>query len=98
VGCLTIEDFLDLPGAELVSRGLDDLSHGRESEEAALVSMGAPRLALLGLEVPDPLPDGKAVLWSLLERRVGQDAAHARFNALQRRLVSFERALACVSR
>jgi hypothetical protein len=72
--------------------------HGRETEEAALVSMGAPHLRLLGLEVPDTLPDGKAVLWSLLERRVGQDAAHPSFNALQRRLVSFERALACVSR
>lgn len=60
--------------------------------------MGAPRLGLLGLEVPDPLPDGKTVLWSLLEQRVGDAATHPRFNALQRRLVSFERALACVSR
>jgi hypothetical protein len=97
VATLSIEDYRDLPGAELVSRGLDDLDRGRESEEAALVSMGAPHLRLLGLPVPDPLPDGKAVLWSLLERRVGEDAAHASFNALQRRLVGFERALACVS-
>src|SRR5205085_11934366 len=41
-----------LPGEDLIRRGLADLSAGVESAEALLVSIGAPRLAGLGLVVP----------------------------------------------
>ena len=47
----------ELPGAELVEAGLADLARGVESVESLLVSIGAPRLKRLGLEVPDPFPD-----------------------------------------
>jgi hypothetical protein len=43
----------ELPGEELVSKGLADLGAGLESIEALLVSIGASRLAALGLEGPE---------------------------------------------
>jgi hypothetical protein len=83
-----------LPGAELVEQGLADLKARRETEAALLVSIGAPRLAQLGIALPRVLPDAEHRLYALLSEREG-DAAHSRYNALIRRLVSFERALAC---
>lgn len=98
-------DTSGLPGAELIQQGLDDLAAGRESEAALLVLIGQPRLRALGIVIGDP-----PVEWSapprdplpehrLYERlaRVDADAAHSRYNALLRTLVSFERAAACVS-
>jgi len=89
------EGLRALPGAELVERGLADLERGIVSEEALLVSIGAPRLTMLGIPVASPLDDPEHQLYALLSRR-HDDAAHSRYNALIRRLVSFERALACV--
>ena len=80
-----------LPGNDLVTRGLADLERGVDSAEALLVSIGARRLRRLGIDVPSPLPDPEHRLYALLAERHG-DAAHARYNALVRRLVSFERA------
>ena len=85
----------DLPGADLISAGLADLEQGVESVAALLVSIGAPRLEALGVPVPRSLPDPEHRLYERLGRD-DQDAAHSRYNALVRRLVSFERALACV--
>jgi hypothetical protein len=83
-----------LPGAELIRKGLDDLAQGLESVEALLVSVGAPRLARLGIDVPSPLPSPEHRLYELL-RSEDADGAHSRYNALIRRLVSFERAAEC---
>lgn len=88
--------FDDLPGGDLIRQGLEDLERGVESIEALLVLVGAPNLRDLGLEVPlvtDPLPEHR--LYRLLAQTEG-DAAHGAYNALIRRLVSFERAAACV--
>jgi hypothetical protein len=85
-----------LPGSDLVERGLADLRAGEETLAALLVSIGRPRLTALGLDVPDGLRRPEHRLYELL----AQDdalAAHGRYNALVRRLVSFERALACSS-
>jgi hypothetical protein len=84
------------PGEELVEAGLSDLAHGVESVESLLVSIGAPRLAQLGLAVPTPFPDPETRLYELLARE-DSDSAHSRYNALVRRLVSFERAAECAS-
>ncbi len=84
----------DLPGQDLVAAGLADLDRGIESVTALLVSIGAPRLAALGVPVARPLPNPERRLYEQL-RRHDADAAHSRYNALIRRLVSFERALAC---
>lgn len=89
-------DVQTLPGGELVERGLADLAVGTESAEALLVSIGAPRLRMLGVDVPKPIADPETRLYLLLARD-GEDAAHGRYNALVRRLVSFERALGCAS-
>lgn len=85
-----------LPGGELVRAGIDDLERGAESIEALLVSIGAPRLRLAGLEIPSPLPSPELRLYERL-RQEDADAAHSRYNSLVRRLVSFERAAGCAS-
>jgi len=83
-----------LPGAELVEAGLRDLSHGAETVESLLVSIAAPRLRALGMDVPAPIGDAELRLYHRLAAVHGA-AAHARYNALLRRLVSFQRAAAC---
>lgn len=85
-----------LPGAELVARGVADLAGGVESVEALLVSIGAPRLRGLGLSIDQPLPDPERRLYELLAAE-DADSAHSRYNALIRRLVSYERAAECVT-
>jgi len=83
-----------LPGEDLVRAGLDDLARGVESIPALLVSIGAPRLRRLGVQVPAPIPSPERRLYEVLH---GADpaTAHSRYNALVRRLVSFERAAEC---
>jgi hypothetical protein len=82
-----------LPGADLVDRGLADLANGTESAEALLVSIAAAKLRTLGLDVPAALDDPELRLYGLLARD-DEDSAHGRYNALVRRLVDFEHALA----
>jgi hypothetical protein len=87
--------FEPLPGSEYIQAGIDDLNRRIESIPALLVSIGAPRLRRLGLPVPNhvlPSPEHK-----LYERLRSEDAdgAHPRYNALIRKLVSFERAAEC---
>jgi hypothetical protein len=86
-----------LPGAELVLQGLEDLEHGRESVPSLLVQIGAPKLRSLGVAVP-VREDVSSPEHRLYARLGAEDprTAHSRYNALVRRLVSFERALACV--
>jgi hypothetical protein len=81
----------ELPGEDLVRKGIADLERGIESVEALLVSIGAPRLEGLGFEVSNPIPSPELRLYELLARE-DSDSAHSRYNALVRRLVSFERA------
>lgn len=90
------EQLRALPGGDLVDAGIRDLERGVESVEALLVSIGARRLAQLGLRVPPPLPSPEHRLYQRLAREDGDDA-HSRYNALVRRLVSFERAAECAS-
>jgi len=85
-----------LPGNDLIAAGLEDLRNQRQTAEALLVAIGAPKLRNLGLELPDNLPTApEHRLYDLLAA-TEPDSAHSRYNALIRRLVSFERALACV--
>lgn len=80
-----------LPGGELVSVGLADLSAGRESEASLLVEMAAPRLRSLGYDVPaSQRGDSSHRLYELLAERDG--GAHSHYNALVGRMVSFVRA------
>ena len=86
---------LELPGGDLVGRGLIELRSGQSTVAALLVVIGAPRLRGLGIDVPPspryaegPELELYRLLWS-----EDPDRAHSRYNALIRELVSFERAL-----
>ncbi len=90
-------NFSNLPGGDLVSVGLHDLARGIESQEALLVSIGAPRLERLGVRVASPLQNPEHRLYAHLAT-ADRASAHSRYNALIRRLVSFERAAECERR
>ncbi len=80
-----------LPGADLVTAGLEDLHAGRETEASLLVQMAAPRLRALGYDVAEPpagTPPAGHRLFAHLEEQLGA-GAHSRYNALLRRIVSF---------
>jgi hypothetical protein len=83
-----------LPGADLIQRGIADLGTGRETAEALLVSIGATRLRSVGVELPSAIDSPEHKLYLLLARAKG-NAAHSAYNALIRRLVSFERTARC---
>lgn len=84
-----------LPGADLIDAGLADLADGRETIPALLVSIGAPRLSDLGFRIEHAFDQPEHRLYELLAAE-DPEAAHGRYNAYVQRLVSFERAAACV--
>ncbi len=86
-------DLQALPGGDLISRGLEDLARGDETTEALLVAIGAPRLRRLGFDIPT-LASPEHRLYERLAAST-PDEAHSRYNALLRRLTSFERAAEC---
>ena len=88
--------MMDKPGQDLIDAGLHDLADGIESIEALLVSIGAPRLQRLGIRLPATLSDPETRLYEFLAAE-DSDSAHSRYNALIRRLVSYERAAECAS-
>jgi hypothetical protein len=88
-------DLEALPGGDLVQEGIADLARGIESIPSLLVSIGAYRLRRIGLRVPDAVigsPEHR--LYEKLAES-DPDSAHSRYNALVRRLVSFENAAEC---
>jgi hypothetical protein len=85
------------PGGDLVRQGLADLAAGRETPEALLVAVGAARLRAAGVPVPAlGILDPELRLYEQLARD-DPDAAHGRYNALIRKLASFERAIEAVT-
>jgi len=91
-----VRHLAGVPGRDLIETGTRDLARGVQSVPALLVAIGAPRLRELGLAVPTAPAHPEHRLYALLARE-DSDSAHGRYNALIRRLVSFERALECVS-
>ena len=109
---LPLQALAGLPGAELVCAGLAALEALAESSrgtrdaapefpvEALLVAIGARRLRGAGLHVPDVpgMPkEPELALYHVLARQ-HPNGTHSRYNALIRRLVSFERAAEALSR
>jgi hypothetical protein len=86
----------DFPGADLIEQGLRDLRDARDTDAALLVLIGAPRLRRLGIDVPADAQAHPEHRLYLRLAAVDPAAAHSRYNALIRRLVSFERAAECV--
>jgi hypothetical protein len=60
-----------LPGLILVERGVRDLGTDVVSMEALIVSIGAPSLRRLGLEVVRPIPMAEHRLYELLSKQYG---------------------------
>lgn len=90
------ERWASYPGAELVFPGIEDLSRGEQTVASLLVSIGAPRLNRLGLRILKPFASPEHRLYHILSLE-SPEGAHARYNALIRRLVSFERAAECAN-
>jgi len=85
-----------IPGEDLIEQGIHDLAQGLDTIPAFLVSIGAPRLRRLGLPIPPKvLPSPERGLYERL-RSSNPNAAHSQYNALIRRLVSYERTAECV--
>jgi hypothetical protein len=88
-------EFSHLPGGDLVEKGLQDVACSCETVEALLVSIAVPRLRDRGVLVTAPFPDPEHRLYERLALE-DSDSAHSRYNALLRRLTSFESPLECV--
>jgi hypothetical protein len=87
--------FENLPGADLIAEGLEDLAKRRDTIAAELVKIGSPRLRDCGVNVEVTQEDALNAdhrLYDLLRVKHGR-AAHSQYNALLGQLVSFERAL-----
>jgi hypothetical protein len=77
------------PGDELVEAGLADLARGRRTVESLLLVAAGPRLARVGVVLPKHEFDTSGrELYALLEAELGR-RAHSRYNALQRRIISY---------
>lgn len=88
-------DYERFPAGDLIRKGLEDMRTGLESPQALLVAVGRPRLNRMGIPVPPaPFQSPELQLYAHLAR-TDPDGAHSRYNALIRRLVSFERAVEC---
>jgi hypothetical protein len=89
------EQWAELPGADVVLAGIADANAGLETANALLVAIAAPRLAALGVPVPDRCRnrvDAELALYAALGRADIADP-YSMYNALLRELVSFTRAL-----
>jgi hypothetical protein len=85
------------PGEDMIEEGIADLRAGRETIPALLVLIGAPRLRRLGLPIPEAaISSPEHRLYQKLSE-TDPNSAHSKYNALIRRLVSFERAAECES-
>lgn len=82
----------DLPGAEIVLPGIEDLKAGRETINALAVRAAAAKLGVREL-VGEADADEPAThrLYLRLNSELG-DAAHSRYNAILARVASFARA------
>jgi hypothetical protein len=81
----------NLPGAEIVLPGIEDLRADRVSLNSLAVQAAAPRLRRVGLDAPSA-PSGEPPaahrLYARLSEELG-DAAHSRYNAILARVDSF---------
>lgn len=83
----------NLPGAEIVLPGIEDLKRKVMSVNALAVQAAAPRLRSLGLDArsaDDEVPAAHR-LYRHLQQELG-NGAHSRYNAILRRVSSFARA------
>jgi hypothetical protein len=91
---MTNNEALDpeIPGSDIVAKGLEDIRNQRITAYALLLQVAAPRLKRLGIDIPilQGIKNPEDVpyehqLYELLESTGG----HGLYNALSRRIASF---------
>ncbi|MFY8215316.1 MAG: hypothetical protein ACOVMP_01795 [Chthoniobacterales bacterium] len=83
----------DLPGAELIEKGLLDHHAGERSIEACLVELASPRLVQAGLlDAASEETDSETMLYALLQKQSEGRDVYPLYNSMVRRVVSFEHA------
>ena len=89
--------YSNLPGGDILERGLRDIGAGIESIESLLVRIAAPRLKRYGVEYPSvPLTENinlEHALYGLLCIAYRRHA-YSRYNSLLKIIVSLENSLA----
>ena len=92
-----MNEWSQFPFGDTIQEGLRDLEQQGEQAvtvPALIVSIGAPKLAFLGIRVPAPIEHPERKLYDCIERNYPARDAHSFYNSLIRRLVSFEHACA----
>jgi len=87
--------LIELPGGDLILRGIEELASGDTGEYGLLVLVASTRLGDLGLKLPirdDIVRPVNLQLYELLQCSYGT-GAYSRYNALLRSLSSFLHAL-----
>jgi hypothetical protein len=81
--------MINLPGYELIAQGLEDLRNSKDTFYSALLYSAETRLSRIGIILDGNRPDDPSMcVYKLLENEFG-NGAHSKFNALNRRLLSF---------
>lgn len=89
----------ELPGEDLILKGLEDLKEGKKTVESLLICIARSRLKACELQfTPLSLDDDAEIHLYKLLSETDSNTAHARMNAYVRRLVSFENALEQIRR
>ncbi len=86
-----------LPLEDIIEEGLKALENSSAgiSISSLLVSIGAPKLRMLGYEPARTIADPEKKFYALLSRMHPERSVHSLYNSWIRRLVSFERAASC---
>ena len=88
-------DLKNIPGSDLVLKGLQQLERKELNEEALLVLIAHQRLKALGFtfdDIPKFYRPYEHELYDMIEKKLG-NGAHSEYNSLIRKIVSFSRAL-----
>lgn len=88
-----MNSLTQLPGGELMAKGLLDLAAGQVTAEACLIAIARGRLSRAGLAIPPhaDIAEPEHRLYALLGAEPGD--AYSRYNALIRQLISFAQTL-----
>lgn len=83
----------NLPGSEIVVKGMSDLGRNLVTIESLALLICRPEMLRIGIYFPDMSSISRPrelELYTLIENESGRDS-HTRYNAILRRLVSFIR-------
>ncbi len=79
----------DLPGADIVERGIGDLLHDRESPEALAICAVQGRLRRCGVKVPEVQCERAEIRMYETLASQGEANPHSALNAIMRRIDAY---------